>query len=78
MRRRSARPPAQIASVVSGVLRALTICAPVALVDVPTLLAQPVERATLTADIPAQPLSEALTAFVNQTGLLGLRFSYRF
>ena len=54
---------------VSGVLRALPICAPVALVESPPVLAQAVEPAALAADIPAQPLTQALAAFAQQTGL---------
>ena len=53
----------------SRVLRALPLCAPVALAPVPAALAQSVEPATLTADIPAQPLADALAAFARQTGL---------
>jgi len=56
--------------VVSGLLRALSICAPATFGDNPSALAQTtVEHAALTAEIPAQPLSDALTAFANQTGL---------
>jgi outer membrane receptor protein involved in Fe transport len=51
------------------VLRALSICAPVAFLDAPTALAQAVEPTALTADIPAQPLAQALAAFAHQTGL---------
>jgi hypothetical protein len=63
------RPSLQIATVVSQVLRALAICAPVACLSVPPALAQPVVPEALTHDIPAQPLAQALTAFANQTGL---------
>jgi outer membrane receptor protein involved in Fe transport len=55
--------------VVSGVLRALSICVPVALVDVPAARAQAVAPATLVADIPAQPLAQALGEFARHTGL---------
>jgi iron complex outermembrane recepter protein len=61
-------PRTQIATAVSGVLRALSICAPVSLCNIPAALAQAVAPA-LTADIPAQPLAEALAAFARQTGL---------
>ena len=54
---------------VSGVLRALSICAPVALLDAPATLAQAFEPTALAADIPAQPLAQALAAFARQTGL---------
>lgn len=63
------RPSAQIAAVVSEVLRALSFCAPIACLDVPTALAQPAAPTSLTADIPGQPLSKALAAFASQTGL---------
>ena len=61
-------PRTQIATAVSGVLRALSICASVSLCNIPAALAQAVAPA-LTADIPAQPLAEALAAFARQTGL---------
>jgi len=65
LRRRSA----DIATVVSGVLRALSLCTPVALLDAPAALAQAVEPAPIAADIPAQPLAQALAALARQTGL---------
>jgi outer membrane receptor protein involved in Fe transport len=52
---------------VSGVLRALSICAPVALFEAPA--AQALESRALAADIPAQPIAMALAAFARQTGL---------
>src|SRR6202140_4592735 len=60
---------AGIATVMSGVLRALSMCAPVALLDAPATLAQAFEPEALTADIPAGPLAQALAAFARQTGL---------
>jgi iron complex outermembrane recepter protein len=66
---RSRRRSADIATVVSGVLRALSICAPGTLIPVPATLAQTIEPTVLAADIPAQPLDQALTAFGRQTGL---------
>jgi outer membrane receptor protein involved in Fe transport len=45
------------------------MCAPVALFDAPPTLAQSFEPTALGADIPAQPLSEALATFARQTGL---------
>jgi iron complex outermembrane receptor protein len=66
---RSRRRSADIATVVSGVLRGLSICAPVALLDVAATLAQASESTSLLADIPAQPLAQALAAFGRQTGL---------
>jgi iron complex outermembrane receptor protein len=59
---------AGIATVMSGVLRALSICAPVALLA-PATLAQTFEPKALTADIPAGPLAQALAALARQTGL---------
>jgi outer membrane receptor protein involved in Fe transport len=59
----------QIAIAVLGVLRALSICVLAALSPAPTAIAQIPEAAALTADIPAQPLAEALAAFASQTGL---------
>ena len=60
---------ARIATVVSGILRALPIWAPFALCDVPAALAEGAQPAALNADIPAEPLSQALEAFARQTGL---------
>jgi len=53
----------------SGVLRALSICTPVAILDASATLAQAFESKALAADIPAQPLAQALAAFRRQTGL---------
>ena len=53
----------------TGVLRALSICTPAALLDAPTTLAQAPEPTALTADIPAEPLAQALAGFARQTGL---------
>jgi outer membrane receptor protein involved in Fe transport len=66
---RSRRRSADIATVVSAVLRGLSICAPVALPGVPATLAQASESTSLVADIPAQPLAQALAVFARQTGL---------
>ena len=66
---RSSLRSADIATVVSGVFRALSICAPVALLDAPPALAQVLEPTALAADIPARPLAEALATFARQTGL---------
>src|ERR1700686_5028688 len=66
---RSRHRSADIATVVSGVLRTLSICAPVALLDAPATLAQVFEPTSLAADIPARPLADALAAFARQTGL---------
>jgi iron complex outermembrane recepter protein len=60
---------ARIAAVVSGILRALPICAPIALFNVPAALAEGAQPAALSADIPAEPLAQALEAFAQQTGL---------
>ena len=58
-----------VSAAVSGILRTLSICVPVALVGAPPALAQMVANSTLDADIPAQPLAQALAAFASQTGL---------
>jgi outer membrane receptor protein involved in Fe transport len=63
------RVPAELATVVSGVLRALSLCVPIAAMDVPAALAQMVAPERLVADIPAQPLAQALEAFARQTSL---------
>ena len=60
---------ADIATVVSRVLRAASICTPVALLWAPAALTQAAEFNALAADIPAQPLAQALAAFRRQTGL---------
>ena len=54
---------------VSGILRTLSLCAPIAAMDVPAALAQMVAPERLVDDIPAQPLAQALEAFARQTGL---------
>jgi hypothetical protein len=66
----------RIAAAVSEVLRALPLClpaaiacGPVALIEAQGASAQSSAPATLSADIPAQPLDQALAAFANQTGL---------
>jgi iron complex outermembrane receptor protein len=64
---------ARIATVVSAVLRGLSICAPIAIFGSPAVLAQTFEPKALSADIPAQPLALALESFAHQTGL---RFVY--
>ena len=66
---RSRHRSAGIATVATGVLRALSICAPAALLDAPTTLAQVIEPTALTAGIPAEPLARALAGFARQTGL---------
>jgi hypothetical protein len=55
--------------VVSGILRALSLCAPIAAMGMPSALAQQLAPTALMTDIPAQPLGEALAVFANQTGL---------
>ncbi|MGP8033861.1 MAG: TonB-dependent receptor domain-containing protein [Steroidobacteraceae bacterium] len=62
-------PSTQIATAVSGVLRALAIGAPIAFGDAPAVLAQSTEPAAPSAGIPAQPLGQALAALARQTGL---------
>jgi len=66
---RSRQPLADISTAVSRVLRALSVCAPIALFEAPPTLAQTFEHTSLTADIPARPLAEALATFASQTGL---------
>ena len=66
---RARRPSAQIAAAVCAVLRAMPICAPLAFIDVPAAVAQTPEGGALAADIPAQPLAQALAVFASQTGL---------
>jgi iron complex outermembrane recepter protein len=63
------RVPAELATVASGILRALCLCAPIAAMGMPSALAQQLAPTALMADIPAQPLGEALAVFANQTGL---------
>jgi iron complex outermembrane receptor protein len=63
------RRSANVATAVSGVLRALSICAPVAHVYAPTAYAEAHQTTALAADIPAQALAQALAAFARQTGL---------
>jgi iron complex outermembrane receptor protein len=63
------RRSARIAAVVSAVLRGLSICAPLAIFESPAVVAQTFEPKALSADIPAQPLAQALEAFGRQTGL---------
>ena len=61
---------ADIATVVSRVLHAASICAPpIALLGAPATLTQASESKALAADIPAQPLAQALAVFRRQTGL---------
>src|SRR5450631_3534956 len=65
----SRRQSEGIAAVVSGILRAASICTSAVLLDARPTLAEAPEPAVLTADIPAQPLAQALEAFARQTGL---------
>ncbi len=58
-----------IATVVSRLLHAGSIGAPIAFLGVPATLTHASESKALVADIPAQPLAQALTAFRRQTGL---------
>src|ERR1700690_1216312 len=63
------RRSANIATIVSGVLRALSISAPIAVVGPTVALAKAFEPAALAVAIPAQPIAQALSAFARQTGL---------
>ena len=60
-------PLMDLAAATSRALCALVVCASLALFAAPATLAQ--EPTTLSADIPAQPLPQALAAFHRQTGL---------
>jgi iron complex outermembrane recepter protein len=62
-------PPVRIATVVSAVLRGLSMAAPMSLFGSAIVSAQTVQAPALSADIPRQPLEQALTAFANQTGV---------
>src|ERR1700716_1470492 len=66
---RSRHRSAGVATLAIRVVRALSLCAPVALLDTPLTLAQTLEHTSLTFEIPARPLAEALAAFARQTGL---------
>src|ERR1700679_3695396 len=66
MRARSPHSTANIAVVVSGLLRASAMCVPATLIGAQCVWAG---EAALTTDIPAQPLARALEAFAEQTGL---------
>src|SRR5579862_9281162 len=67
--RGSCHRSADIATVVSRVLRAASLCTPVALLGASATLTQGSEINALAANIPAQPLVQALAAFRRQTGL---------
>ncbi len=54
---------------VSGILRALPLCAPAAFLAAPATLAQAFEPGALSSDIPSMPLAQALEVFARQTGL---------
>jgi iron complex outermembrane recepter protein len=56
-------------TLVSAVLLGLSICAPVVFAETRAAQTQAIEIPALTADIPAQPLPQALEAFARQTGL---------
>jgi len=62
-------PAAQIARVVSALLRGLLVCVLITLVDAPAAPGQAAVTAELAAAIPAQPLAQALAAFAEQTGI---------
>jgi iron complex outermembrane receptor protein len=69
MEGQTGRGSARIATAVSAVLRGLSICAPIAIFADPAVLAQTFEPKALAADIPAEPIAEALAALGRQTGL---------
>jgi outer membrane receptor protein involved in Fe transport len=63
------RHSSEIAAAVSGVLRTLSIVSPLAVLGVPAALAQTTDTAALSAEIPAQPLAQALAAYAQQTNI---------
>lgn len=65
-------PSKEIATAVSGVLRALSLCVPVALLDVPAATAQTAAPPVLNTEIPAQPLAQALADFATPGLGIGL------
>ena len=69
MKRKPPHRSAGIKTLLSPVLRALSICSPAVLLGAPATLAQAAEPAAPAGGIPAQPLARALEAFANQTGL---------
>jgi iron complex outermembrane receptor protein len=66
---RSRRLSVAIAGAVAKLLRVLLICTQVAPLAAPATPAESVGSSTLAADIPAQPLAQALEAFALQTRL---------
>src|SRR5438309_11398016 len=64
----SHRRSVDIATVVSRVLRALSIFAPVTLLDAPATLAQSLEPISLVADIPAQAVLSDLIVSAHRRG----------
>lgn len=66
---RSARRPRPIAGAVSRILGPLPVLTAAALLDSESAIAAAPARAMLAAEIPAQPLAQALSAFARETGL---------
>jgi hypothetical protein len=66
-------PAARIARVVSDILRALPVCAPLTLLPAVPAFGVAAEPTALTTDIPPQALAQALAALGQQTGL---QFAY--
>jgi|GEM_PF-57961 len=66
---RARQPWVAFAAAVAKLPRLLLVCAHVALLAAPAAPAQTVGYGTLSADIPAQPLAQALAAVASQTGL---------
>jgi iron complex outermembrane recepter protein len=56
-------------ALVAAMLRVPSICAPVAFAEIQATQTNAIDIPALTADIPAQPLAQALEAFARQTGL---------
>jgi len=63
MASKSRRPSSAVVAAVSQVLRALSLCAPMALLDGSPAFTQDIEPSSLSLDIPSQPLAKALTEF---------------
>ncbi len=64
----SSRSSRSITAAVSHVLRTAPICVPIAIGAASPAVAQAIAPATLAAEIPAQPLKQALASFASQTG----------
>jgi iron complex outermembrane receptor protein len=68
-RDRTRKGAVKLAVAVSNLLRSASLCVPFAIGAASAAMAQSVESARLSVDIPAQPLAQALAAFADQTSL---------